>query len=63
MRNNDTDKVELLDEEVKNAAGGIKGMTKYTCVNPACSEYLIYLDYQTPNNRCPVCGQICGRVQ
>lgn len=52
----------LTDDETEKVAGGFKDFVQYTCVNPACSEYLNYLQFQPAGNRCPVCGGIMGKV-
>lgn len=62
MESNYTEKIKLSDEKLKNATGGNSGMRQYTCVNPACSEYLIYLQFQPSGNKCQVCGQLMGII-
>lgn len=58
-------KIEILsDEEMeKVTGGGSVGMySAYTCVNPTCSKYLVYLQFQPPGNECPECGGQMGGV-
>lgn len=53
--------VEIKDIELGNTSGGY-GMPQYTCVNPKCSQYLVYLQFQPDNNECPICHNQMGKV-
>ena len=55
--------VQLLNKELENVAAGSMNMThRYTCVNPNCSMYLRYLQFQPPMGKCEVCGEFVGEV-
>lgn len=46
----------ITDEEIGAVNGGVNPGRFYTCSNPTCSEYLVYLPYQPAGNKCPICG-------
>ena len=56
------------DKELEKVTGGVGGnggiglYSMYTCVNPQCSQYLVYLQFQPQGNACPVCGQQMGGI-
>lgn len=54
--------MELSDKEVESVAAGMISHRRYTCVNPACSMYLRYLDFQPPLGKCEECRQNVGEV-